>query len=207
MPKLGRGSQPTPHDVPIPCRANGRNYESVTSLRTRRANPARFRSIRVARGLRCLSLLWERGGGAQYVGACRGTVWRRVGVRMGGVGGVRGKVPRGSEAEAFAWWRSGCLGWFLGVTGSWMSRPQAALRHHAGWVVEKKEKQDQWRQVDMPAAATVLAHSKIITCSNSRAGLALRPPLSHMGTSRSLIVGAVLKPAPTARTLGREAFA
>jgi hypothetical protein len=76
-----------------------------------------------------------------------------------------------------------------------------------GVVVGRKQKQARSRQVDMPAATIVLAHPKIMTCSDSPAGFALRPPLSHMGTSRRLIVGAGLKPAPTASTLGREAFA
>ena len=58
-------------------------------------------------------------------------MWR-IGVRMGGVGCVWGKVPRGSEAEAFAWWRSGCLGWSLGVQDrGCLGRKQRSV-HHAG---------------------------------------------------------------------------
>jgi len=165
MPKLRRGSHPTPHDVPIPCRGNGRNYESVTSLRTRRENPARFRSIRVARGLRCLSLLWERGGGAQYVGACQG-----VCVAAGwGLDGRRGRRD-GEGAEGFRG-ESLCVvaEWLLGLVSGGYRIVDVSVASSApsscGVVVGRKQKEDRSRQVDMPGAAAVLAHPKIITRS------------------------------------------
>ena len=164
MPKLRRGSQPTPHDVPISCRANGQNYESVTSLRTRRANPARFRSIRVARGLRCLSLLWERGGGAQYVGACQG-----VCVAAGwGPDGRRGRRD-GEGAEGFRG-ESLCVvaEWLLGLVWGGQDRGCFGRKQRSvimRGVVGRKQKEDRSRQVDMPGAAAVLAHPKIITRS------------------------------------------
>ena len=108
-----------------------------------------------------MALLWEREEALNTQERARGTVWRRVEVRMGGVGGVTGKVQRGSEAEAFAWWRSGCLGWSLRgdriVDVSAASSAPSSCRV----VVGRKQKQVRSRQVDMPAATIVLAHPTI----------------------------------------------
>jgi hypothetical protein len=171
MPKLRRGSHPTPHDVPIPCRANGRNYESVTSLRTRQENPARFRSIRVARGLRCLSLLWERGGGAQYVGACQGVCvaagWGPDG-RRGRRDGEGAEGFRGESLCVVAEW---LLGLVSGGTGSWMSRPQAALRSSCGVLWGgNKSKIDRDRWTCLPRLLCWLIRRSVRECRRALCG-------------------------------------
>jgi hypothetical protein len=56
--------------------------------------------------------------------------WRWVAVRMGGVGGVSGRVPEGLGGESLGVVSEWLLGPVSGVeTGSWMA--QVALRHHA----------------------------------------------------------------------------
>jgi hypothetical protein len=127
---------------------------------------------------------------------------------MGGVGGVTGKVPRGSGEKAFAWWRSGCLGWSLGglQDRGCLGRKQRSVIMRGGCREETKASSIatgghacRSDRIGQPKDHNLLGQS----CR----ACAAASPLTHGNHSRRLIVGAGLKPASTASTLGREAFA
>ena len=119
------------HDVPVPCRAAGGNYEPVTPGRAWLTNQAPFPSLLVARTLYYLGT--GVGGGARCRGGLRGVLgegW--AGQGSGWV--VTGRYCGEMRQRVSAWWRSGCLGRSRGETASCAARPQAALCHHAGVV-------------------------------------------------------------------------